>query len=57
MFRHEGQVTEIVSVTIGDSVMIGFSGSAILRISLRDDDYLGPEALQFGGGSGPLWVV
>jgi hypothetical protein len=56
MYGLEGQTLKSVDVRPGERVWLNFSNAA-LSVSLRDADYVGPEALQFGGGDGPLWVV
>jgi hypothetical protein len=56
MYRLEGQVLHSAEVILGDKVTFQFPQS-VLSVSLRDADYVGPEAIQFGGGDGPLWVI
>ena len=38
-------------------VAINFEDGAIFRISLREQDYRGPEALEFVNESGDIWVT
>lgn len=37
-------------------VSVGFESGAVISVSLRDEDYNGPEALQFTGEDGTVWV-
>jgi hypothetical protein len=39
-----------------DAVSIQFTDGTEFRISLRDEDYRGPEALMFHSESGKIWV-
>ena len=41
----------------GRDLTIWFEDGAMLKISLRDEDYRGPEALQFVNDQGSTWVV
>jgi len=41
----------------GEHVTIAFDNSSSLQISLRDEDYRSPEAIQFRDASGLLWVA
>lgn len=40
-----------------EQVSIAFESGATVLISLRDDDYRGPEALQFSLDKDRIWVV
>jgi hypothetical protein len=40
-----------------DQVSIAFEGRAMVLISLRDNDYRGPEALQFSLDKDRIWVA
>lgn len=55
------QITEIVSSTSiedGVALEIGFENGVIFRTSLRDEDYVGPEAINFSTGpNDPLLVI
>ena len=57
MHKLEGQVLSNVDVILGNKISFLFSSSTLLTVSLRDADYLGPEAVQFGGVDSLLWVV
>ena len=49
------RVTSAVYKPVG--VSIHFESGASLSISLKDEDYLGPEALQFSLGDARTWVA
>jgi hypothetical protein len=55
------QITEIVSMTSLEDVAleIEFENGVIFRTSLRDEDYVGPEAINFSTGNpnDPLLVI
>jgi hypothetical protein len=40
-----------------DVVAIQFTDGAEFRISLRDEDYRGPEAVQFQSEPGQVWIL
>ena len=48
---------ERIAVDQGQQVSIVFESRATVLISLRDDDYCGPEALQFSLDKDRIWVV
>jgi hypothetical protein len=37
-------------------ISVGFESGAAVSVSLRDEDYLGPEAIQFTSEDGAVWV-
>ncbi len=51
-----GRVITSASVVPGEFLALGFEEGLILRISLRDEDYEGPEAAIFMDGS-DWWVL
>jgi len=57
IYSLEGRVLGSVDVFPGDRVELNFTNSVLVKVSLQDADYVGPEAIQFGGEDGPLWVV
>lgn len=40
-----------------EAVSLSFESGAIISISLREQDYKGPEALQFSLSDGRMWVA
>jgi len=55
--RQIGCRVEHAEVAEGQYLSIAFENGALISISLRDDDYGGPEALQFRNDDGGIWVV
>lgn len=45
------------SVVQGRDLTIFFEDGAILTVSLRGEDYRGPEAVQFVSDDGSVWIV
>lgn len=37
-------------------VSVGFESGTVVSVSMEDEDYMGPEAIQFVGEDGSLWV-
>ena len=37
-------------------VSVGFESGTVISVSMKDEDYSGPEAVQFVGEDGSLWV-
>jgi len=56
LYRLEGQILLSADVVLGEDVNFSFPKGVLLRISLRDEDYRGPEAVQFGKADNSLWV-
>ena len=52
----EGTELQDVSLQSGEEAVMTFSGGS-LSISLRDEDYQGPEALQFIDEEGSVWMI
>jgi len=52
-----GVQVEDTNVTAGKELTVHFQDGTVLKISLKDKDYHGPEALEFVSGPGPSWVV
>src|ERR1051326_2940008 len=52
-----GMLVRNTDVEGGKGISIIFEDGAILNISLRDEDYRGPEALEFSTSNGQPWVV
>jgi len=54
---------EQIGVQVADAwatdaaVFLRFDSGAIISVSIRDEDHTGPEALQFTGEDGNIWVV
>ena len=48
-------ITEVHIVK--EELRLDFEKDVTLAVSLRDEDYSGPEALQFVSDSGPSWIV
>jgi len=38
-------------------VSVGFESGVVVSVSLRDEDYIGPEAIQFTSEDGSVWVA
>jgi hypothetical protein len=57
IYALEGQKLCGSQVLPGERVELLFSGGSSLGVSLQDDDYTGPEALQFRDLSDALWVA
>ncbi|HXN46662.1 MAG TPA: hypothetical protein VN893_08470 [Bryobacteraceae bacterium] len=51
-----GSVVHCIEVQ-PDAVCLKFEGGSAVCVSLRDDDYRGPEALQFLTEAGQTWVA
>jgi hypothetical protein len=51
-----GSVVRSVEVQ-PDAVRLGFESGSAICVSLKDDDYRGPEALQFSLETGKTWVA
>lgn len=61
-FEHEllrciGHTIASVDFVNGDQLILVFNNLITLKVSLQDQDYRGPEALQFEDGSGKFWVA
>ncbi len=54
--RFEGNELQNAGVELGEEVVMRFSEGS-LSISLRDEDYHGPEALQLKNAEGRVWVT
>ena len=50
------QVTD-ARVAYGDSISIKFADGSMIRISLKDEDYLGGEAVNFDTGGNEWWSL
>ena len=51
-----GQIDNVVeAVSINDHISLSFATGAIVKVSLRDEDYRGSEAIQFSVGD-ELWI-
>lgn len=57
MYRLEGRALEKVEVIHNEAVNLNFTGGTLLSISLRDDDYVAPEALIYQERNGLCWVA
>lgn len=57
MCQLEGQLLERAEVAGDNAVTFLFASGTFLSISLRDDDYVGPEALLYQEIGGLLWVA
>ena len=50
--------SRVSSFTVGsDELVINFASGSALVVSLRDEDYRGPEAINYTSDNGPLFVV
>ena len=50
--------SKVSSVAVGsDELVITFASGSALVVSLRDEDYRGPEAINYANDNGPLFVV
>jgi hypothetical protein len=56
MYRLKGRPLEKVEVT-DEAVNLRFAGETVVSISLRDDDYVGPEALWYSQRDGLSYVA
>jgi hypothetical protein len=56
LYRFEGSELLHANVEVGKEIIMNFS-EGCLNISLRDEDYQGPEALQLKDADGRLWVT
>jgi hypothetical protein len=57
MYNLVGKALCNVSVIAGEKAEFVFSDAAVLAVSLRDSDYVVPEAMLHGEADGRLWVV
>ncbi|MGA2435242.1 MAG: hypothetical protein ABSG25_08150 [Bryobacteraceae bacterium] len=49
---------QVESVNLGiEELVIRFTNAAILAVSFRNEDYHGPEAMEYSGTSGPRCVI
>ena len=56
MYGLEGRLLERPQVT-DEALNLFFSGGTVLSVSMRDADYVGPEALWYWQGDGLSYVV
>lgn len=40
-----------------EAVCLRFDSGVLISVSIRDEDHVGPEALQFTGEDGSIWVA
>lgn len=48
--------TVIAAGANGTEVSVGFESGAVISVSLLDEDYIGPEAIQFTNEEGSIWI-
>ena len=59
---YRDRLCEQIGATVTDAwaneaeVSIGFDSGTVISVSMNDDDYTGPEAVQFASEDGSLWV-
>ncbi len=49
--------TVIAAGASGTEVSVGFESGAVISVSLLDEDYIGPEAVQFTSEDGSIWIA
>lgn len=54
---HIGKIVDHAVFKPNEEVLIFFSDASIIALSVRPDDYVGPEALMFGRQDKTWWVV
>lgn len=59
---YRDRLCEQIGATVTDAwaneaeVAVGFESRTVISISMKDEDYTGPEAVQFVSEDGSLWV-
>ena len=53
LIAHQIRKTEVLS---DEKISLTFDNEAVWSLSLREDDYCGPEALMYVDGSDKIWV-
>lgn len=59
---YRDRICEQIGSTVTDArameseVSVGFESGTVVSVSMEDEDYMGPEAIQFVGEDGSLWV-